>query len=137
MNKYVSDLLSLPQLNNMEKGIPKINFDKTKSLGIEVMNLTELVDNLNKSKNHNPFLVHRIQFYLILMVTKGTYSHFVDFKSYTLVEGSSLFIAKNQVHHFTEEIQACEGFCIIFLSSFSDKDYFLPDVLKLNRLFNY
>lgn len=121
----------------MEREIPKIDFDSNQSLRIEVMNFAQIFGKLNQSKDHNPFAPHKIEFYLILIVTKKSYSHFVDFKSYTLVEGSALFIAKNQVHYFTKELLEAEGVCIVFSSLFMDKYHFLSDNLKLNRLFNY
>ena len=121
----------------MEKEIPKVLFNKRESLDIEVMTFTELFAKINPLKNHNPFAAHKIQFYLILIVTKNSYNHFVDFKSYKLNEGSALFIAKNQVHYFTKELQQADGFCIIFSSLFMDQFYFLSDSSKLNRLFNY
>lgn len=121
----------------MEKEIPKILFNRYKSLDIEVMKLSQLASKLNDSIGHNPFAAHKIEFYLILIITKGFYSHFVDFKSYRLTEGSALFIAKNQVHHFTKELLEAEGFSVVFSSSFMDKYHFLSDNLKLNRLFNY
>ena len=121
----------------MEKEIPKIPFKESQSLDIEVMNFAQLVDKLNQSKNHNSFAPHKIEFYLILILTKNSYSHFVDFKSYQLKTGSALFIAKNQVHHFTKGLEKADGFCIIFNSLFRDKHYFLSSNLKLNRLFNY
>lgn len=121
----------------MEKELPKVNFNQSKDHGIEVMTFEQLYEKLNKSKNHDPFDIHKIEFYLILVVTKNSYSHFVDFKSYKLTKGSTLFIAKNQVHHFTKELQEAEGFCIVFNHLFVDKHYFLSGILKLNRLFNY
>lgn len=121
----------------MEKELPKVNFNQNKDHGIEVMTFEQLYEKLNKSKNHDPFDIHKIEFYLILVVTKNSYSHFVDFKSYKLTKGSTLFIAKNQVHHFTKELQEAEGFCIVFNHLFVDKHYFLSGILKLNRLFNY
>lgn len=121
----------------MEKVIPKISFRKDQILDIEVLNFSQLYDKLAKTKTHNPFAVHKIEFFLILVLTKKSYSHFVDFNSYTLVEGSALFIAKNQVHHFTESIKKAEGYCIIFNGLFSDKHNFLFGNMKLNRVFNY
>lgn len=123
--------------HNMENEIPKIFFDRYKGLDIEVMNFAQLFNKLSLSKDHNPFAIHRIEFYLILVITKNSYSHFIDFKSYTLEEGSALFVAKNQVHHFTKGIQQAEGFGLVFSSLFIDKYRFLSDNLKLNRLFNY
>lgn len=82
----------------MDLEIPKIFFDKRESLDIEVLTFKQLGKKLSHSKNHDPFVAHKIEFFLILIITKNSYSHFVDFKSYTLKEGSALFIAKNQVH---------------------------------------
>jgi len=121
----------------MEKEIPKIAYNKDKKLDIEVMTFAQLFSSLNQSKDHNPYAVHRIKFYLVLIVTKNSYAHFVDFRSYQLTKGSALFIAENQVHYFTKELQEADGFCIVFNSQFMDKYYFLSDNHKLSRLFNY
>ncbi|MFK7908849.1 MAG: helix-turn-helix domain-containing protein [Chitinophagales bacterium] len=122
----------------MEKEIPKIHFNKNQSLGIEVMNFAQLRNKLLvQSKDHDPFSPHRLKFFLVLVITKNTYSHFVDFKSYKLLKGSALFVAKNQVHHFTKELLTADGFCIVFDSLFVGKDYFLSGNLKFNKLYNY
>ncbi len=122
----------------MEKEIPKIHFNKSQSLGIEVMNFAQLRNKLLvQSKDHDPFSAHRLKFFLVLVVTKNAYSHFVDFKSYKLLKGSALFVAKNQVHHFTKELLTADGFCIVFDSLFVGKDYFLSGNLKFNKLYNY
>jgi AraC family transcriptional regulator, transcriptional activator of pobA len=121
----------------LSKEIPKVDFDKSKDLNIQIMSFDELLANLRKSKDHDPYQLHRIEFFLILINTHGSFSHFVDFKSYRLEKGDAIFIAKNQVHHFSKEIKQCRGFCIIFRNVFSGKEYYLPELLKLNRLFNY
>lgn len=121
----------------LEEDIPKVYFSKHESLLIEVMNVGQLMDKLNHSKDHDPFAIYKIEFYLILVLTKHSYTHFVDFSSYTLTAGSALFVAKNQVHHFNKGLREAEGFCIVFNSVFVDKSYFLANTLKLNRLFNY
>ncbi len=121
----------------MDLEIPKIFFDKRESLDIEVLTFKQLGKKLSHSKNHDPFVAHKIEFFLILIITKNSYSHFVDFKSYTLKEGSALFIAKNQVHYFTKQLHQADGICILFSSSFMEKYYFFSDTFKLNRLFNY
>lgn len=121
----------------MEKELPRIHFDKHTSLDIEVMNFEKLLNKLNQIKNHNPFTPHKIEFYLILIITKNSYTHFVDFNSYELKEGSTLFVAKNQVHHFNKGLEKADGFGVVFNHLFVDKHYFLTDNLRLNRLFNY
>ncbi len=121
----------------MEKKIPLIHFHKRRNLGIEVISFVQLYEKLKELKDHDPFSVHKIEFFLILIVTEHTYSHFVDFTSYQLTKGSALFIAKNQVHYFNEGIRDANGIAIIFSSLFMEKYYLLPDNFKLNRLFNY
>ena len=121
----------------MKKEFPKIHFDEHANLSIEVMDFEQLFGKLQQIKSHNPYTPHKIEFFLILIVTKNTYTHFVDFKSYELSEGSTLFVAKNQVHHFNKGLEEAEGFGIVFSHLFVNKFYFLNDNLRLNRLFNY
>lgn len=121
----------------MKEELPKVLFNKQARLNIEVMDFPKLLRKLAHSRDHDPFSAHKIQFYLILILTDHSYTHFVDFKSYELRKGSVLFVAKNQVHHFNKEIQDAKGFGIVFSNLFVDKHYFLTDSLKLNRLFNY
>jgi len=121
----------------MDKELPKIFFDRNASLDVEVIDFAQLFRKLNDIKDHDPFAAHKIEFYLILIVTRNSYTHFVDFKSYELLEGSALFVAKNQVHHFTQKLSETDGLCMIFSSLFIDERRFLSDNLKLNRLFNY
>ncbi len=121
----------------MNKELPEIYLEKHASINIQVMNFDELFGLLNKAKDHSPYEPHKIKFYLILIVTKGTYSHFIDFKTYDMYEGSALFITKNQVHYFNKELQDCKGYGIVFNQSFVDKHYFLNDNFTMNSLFNY
>ena len=121
----------------MEQEIPKIFFDRSEALGIEVMDFAQLSQKLAPIKGHDPFSMHRIKFFMILIVTQNSYTHFVDFEAYEMTEGSALFVAKNQVHHFTQGLEAAQGYCLVFDHSFLDRRYILPQSQKLNRLFNY
>lgn len=121
----------------MENEIPKINFSKEENLDIEVMNFQELINKLDQTVDHNPFAVHKIEFYLILVVTQNSYTHYVDFKPYQLTKGSALFVAKNQVHHFSETLRQADGYGIVFNNVFIEKNHFLSSKHKFNRLFNY
>ncbi len=121
----------------MKKEIPKIQFKEDQTPRIEVMNFEQMFQKLIRPKKHDSFAPHKIEFYLIIVLSKNIYWHFVDFKLYQLVPGSAIFVAKNQVHHFTEGLQDAEGFCIVFNSLLMNKYHFLSDNIKLNRLFNY
>lgn len=121
----------------MDKKIPKVGFKKDQTLDIEVLSFAELIEKLDQTSDHDPYAVHKIEFYLIIYISKNVYHHFVDFDLYELSEGSALFIAKNQIHHFTKELLDSEGFIIIFNNIFLTNPSFLTDSLKFNRLFNY
>ncbi|MEO1218547.1 MAG: helix-turn-helix domain-containing protein [Bacteroidota bacterium] len=121
----------------MEKELPEISFDKQISLNIEVMNFEQLFGKLAQIRAHDPFAPHKIEFYMILILTENSYSHFVDFNFYNLKEGSTLFVTKNQVHHFTKELAHANGYGVVFNHLFVNKHYFLTDNLRLKRLFNY
>ncbi|WP_298535330.1 hypothetical protein [uncultured Algibacter sp.] len=60
------------------KSLPKIEYKSNKELDIEVMTFAKTQEKLEKTSNHNPFSPHKIQFYLILIITENMYSHYVD-----------------------------------------------------------
>ncbi|WP_066631602.1 helix-turn-helix domain-containing protein [Labilibacter marinus] len=110
---------------------------KNDDLQIEVMTFEEVSSKVKSPKGHDPYAPHKIAFYLIMVVTEGEMKHFVDFKFYTLHKGSVLFVAKNQLHHFTDSFKTAKGYCIILNSAFLEDHYFIPDNIKFNRLYNY
>lgn len=124
-------------MNAIKKEIPKVTCEKDSDLSIEVLNFAQLFEKLQQVKNHNPFSFHKLQFYLILIVTKGTYQHFVDFESYDLQEGSVLFIAENQAQHFTDKISKAEGIAIVFDNAYFEKSCSFSGGNNFHRLFNY
>lgn len=79
---------------------------------------------------------HRIQFYLLLLITKGTGIHRVDFQPYPYDEGSVIFISKEQVHAFDTRSRS-DGIVILFTEQFLNKHVIHSDILFLHRLFNY
>jgi len=100
------------------------------------MDFEQLLHKLDQS-DHDPYSPHILNFYLILVVSENIYTHFVDFKSYTLEKGSTLFVAKNQVHHFNQGLEHAKGYAVVFNHLFVDTHYFLTDNFRLNRLFNF
>lgn len=121
----------------MEKEIPRIQFSENDLPFMEVMSFGQLSLKLDKAAHHNPFKAHKIEFHLILIITKHSYTHFVDFKSYSLAKGSAIFVAKNQVHHFDESLNKANGIGIVIDNELIEKYHFLSENIRLNRLFNY
>jgi AraC-like DNA-binding protein len=117
--------------------IPSISFlitHKTK-IEFEIFTLNTLFSRQDKLKFRldKP---HRVSFYHILFITKGTGNHYIDFRPYRYSEGSMLFISKGQVHAF-EMRPDTDGFLILFTEAFLSKNLIHSDILSFYRLYNY
>ncbi|MDZ8120172.1 AraC family ligand binding domain-containing protein [Pontiella agarivorans] len=51
-------------------------------------------------KNHDPSKPHRVHFNNLILITKGTCIHFVDFHEYPVQPGSIIYVNRNQVQAF-------------------------------------
>jgi AraC-like DNA-binding protein len=117
--------------------IPRISFlitPKTK-IEFEIFTLNALFSRQDKLKFRldKP---HRVSFYHILFITKGTGNHYIDFRPYRYSAGSILFISKGQVHAF-EVRPDTDGFLILFTEAFLSKNLIHSDILSFYRLYNY
>ncbi len=117
--------------------IPNVSFQKKQGDRLEFEILS--IENLRKKRevlDHSPTLPHRLSFYIILVITKGSGTHFIDFKPYPYSENSILTISRGQVHAFDKSMQN-KGFLILFTDSFLSKNMIHSDILSLSRLYNY
>ena len=119
------------------EGIPKISFLKTEKAEIEfeIFRLSSLFSRRDKL-NFSLSKPHRVDFYHILFITKGTGIHYIDFRPYHYTKGSILFISKGQVHAF-EVRPDVDGFMILFTETFLSKNLIHSDILSFYRLYNY
>jgi AraC family transcriptional activator of pobA len=119
------------------KNIPNISFEgKENTKEFEILNLSNLFLRIFTDLNHNPALPHRITFFALLMVTKGTGSHQVDLIEYDLKAGSVLKIAKGQVHAFQNNPKY-DGFLIIFTEDFIINYFSKSSINLISHLYNY
>lgn len=119
------------------KNIPNIAFQNTDNTNeFEIINLSNLFARIFNNENHNPALPHRISFFALLMVTKGTGKHNVDLKEYDLKEGTVLKIAKGQVHAFQNN-PTYEGYLIIFTEDFVLNYFSKSSINLISHLYNY
>jgi len=119
------------------KEIPNIPFFKTSKAEIEFEIFT--LNSLFSRKNKLHFSLdkpHKVEFYHILFITKGTGEHFIDFQKYKYYEGSIFFISKGQVHAF-EVYPDRDGFVILFTEAFLSTNLIHSDILSLSILYNY
>ncbi len=91
------------------------------------------------SHNVRPVLVeipHRINFYTILFISKGSGQHSIDFKTYNYETGDIFFMAKNQVVSFKINKKA-EGFLLFFEEEFLYQNQVQFNELSYSFPFNY
>ena len=122
------------------KDIPKITFkcistEKTK--GFELLNLSDFFARIPEIKlDHDPTRAHRLSFFALLFVTKGTGSHQVDLKEYQLKPGSVLKVAKGQIHAFEPNAQY-EGYLLLFTEDFIINYFSQSSTNLILHLYNY
>ncbi len=116
------------KVNNSDKSIyspmkiPKIKFTPKnhKDIGIEIIELSEIYKRSSAEGLSFMAKPHRIKFHNLLYITQGSGTHFIDFNTYSVQEGSVVFINKNQIHAF-DLINKPQGKVIAFTDEFIDK----------------
>lgn len=101
--------------------IPTIayNHKKSSEKGIEIIELDSLISRAS-SLDHDPSKPHRIDFYLLIFITRGEGKHFIDFNHYPYQQGCFIFINKGQTHAFDLKNNP-SGKVIIFNQAFVDE----------------
>ncbi len=117
--------------------IPNIPFRKPNKdhIEFEIFPLQSLF-NRNKTLSHSIDQPHRLEFFILLFITKGNGKHRIDFKEYSFEENSLIFISKGQVHAFDIQPEV-DGFLILFTEGFLSKNLIHADILSFSRLYNY
>lgn len=106
----------------MQKKIPDISFNHLQGAsGFEIMRLSELFQR-EKFISHKLHQPHRLNFYQMIYVTKGTGSHTVDFYTFDISMGSLIFISPSQVQAF-EEHRSYEGYICLFTEAFINREF--------------
>ena len=122
----------------MKNDIPQIPFQKQDADGLEfeIFPLQELYQRDQGLLDHSISLPHRINFPLIIFITKGKGNHFIDFKKHPFQKGSIIFIAKEQVQSFDLKSDT-EGFIILFTENFIWNTVDFSKSLNYSMLYNY
>ena len=111
-----------------------IPFDRQKNPGIDfdifpIENFYQV-----RGLDHNPEKPHRIEFYLIAIISTGTGKHTIDFKEYEYKPGALLTIRKDQIHCFN--IREAEGYFILFTEEFILSYLENASARKIPEIFN-
>ncbi len=121
------------------KNIPEISFRKNKELqvkGFQLVSMEELMLEIRKPTDHNPFQPHRLSFFAIMIITHGEVHHIVDFEIHTLKKGDVMVISKGQIHAFDESSQY-KGYLVLFTEAFMQKYMAQSTIARINHLYNY
>lgn len=100
---------------------------------IEIIDLGGLAH--KKIRTHDPQSFHKIEFYAILLVSKGQGFHNIDFIDYPICKGSLLTIRKDQIHRFTFH-PSLEGKIILFKEEFLAHFFNQTESLRAAQVFN-
>lgn len=115
--------------------IPRITFrEDLKQNGFDCLNLTDLTSKPIPD-SHHPNLPHRINFFAVMVITKGVVNHQVDFKHYELNTNDCLVISKGQVHSFDPN-SVYEGYLLLFTEEFILKHLSISTHFKVSHLLN-
>jgi AraC-like DNA-binding protein len=97
-----------------DSSIPKYNFNnKSSQLGLEIVPLERILKHSHES-NHK---AHRLNFYQILIFTKGRGVHEVDFEKIAYSENTVIPIAMGQVQRFSDN-ELLDGYAVLFTPDF-------------------
>ncbi|OHD35747.1 MAG: hypothetical protein A2086_12230 [Spirochaetes bacterium GWD1_27_9] len=116
--------------------IPNVNFYKKTypELEFEIMTLDKL-HKRRKNISNKLIKFHRINFFQIIYISKGSGNHFIDFERYDFEAGDLILISDNQIQSFGRNIEN-DGYLILFTENFLIKNMLHRESDSLGRLFN-
>jgi AraC family transcriptional regulator, transcriptional activator of pobA len=99
----------------------------------EVLTLSSL---FSRKLDHSLEQPQRMHFYLIILFTRGTGTHYVDFSPYAYDPQTILFVSRGQVQKFVVNPDA-DGFLLLFTSSFLYHNATTQHILRSLQVFDY
>ena len=119
-------MTSLPEKIKFENNInPNSAFD--------IIKIEELFQ--RKTIDHNIEHLHRVEFFILLLITEGSGYHTVDFIDYKYKKGTLITIRKDQIHKFFKS-KNTKGSLLMFTSEFLISYLEKMEAQKALQLFN-
>lgn len=114
--------------------VNNIKFDLNKNPSIE-FDIFPLEEVLNKNDyDHDPRVLHRVHFYVLLVITAGKGKHTIDFKDHAYGPRSVVTIRKDQIHCFHRS--DAKGFILLFTEEYLLSYLEQSEAQKIVQLFN-
>ena len=100
----------------MKTDFEQVKFRNSKYPGtaFEVLPLEEVLH--RNDMDHNHLALHRIEFYVMILITEGSGEHTIDFRQYPYRKGTILTIRKDQLHSF--HLSEAKGHMLMFTEEF-------------------
>ncbi len=118
----------------MKSKIQEIKFKNT-NVAQSHFDIVKYEDILNKKTfSHNQFQNHRIPFYVLVLMTKGSGVHSVNFDDYEFTDRSVFMLRKDCVHKFYQNNG--EGFLFVFTDEFISYQLNNAESSEIFLLFN-
>ncbi|MEM6343273.1 MAG: helix-turn-helix transcriptional regulator [Bacteroidota bacterium] len=115
--------------------IKRIAFENKKlpASHFDLVRLREVLD--IEYLDHDPTALHRVDFFVLMIITAGEGKHTIDFTDYDYQRGTVLTIRKGQIHKFFRSPQTA-GTLIVFTEEFILGFLRDNDALRSLQLFN-
>lgn len=101
----------------MEEPPARVKFDNKNrpQSTFDLLSLQELFQ--KKITDHNPENLHRVEFFILILITSGEGVHTIDFTKYAYKKGSVLTIRKDQIQKFHKSPKT-QGYLLLFKDDF-------------------
>ncbi len=113
----------------------KVKFDNQSNpdSSFDIIKLEELFE--REGMDHSIEELHRVEFFIILVITDGKGRHTIDFTDYTYKRGTILTVRKDQIQKFHKQ-KNVKGFLLLFTDDFLVTYLEKLEALKSIQLFN-
>lgn len=104
-------------------------------LGFEIVSL-EYLENLRPPEDHNPFELHRLDFFIVLINTGNKLDHQIDFSRISLNNNQIAIIGKGQIHAF-DKVSGFSGKLLLFTEDFLQQHLLPSTVSRVRDMYNH
>jgi AraC-like DNA-binding protein len=119
-------------MTNDRENISKLKIHERGLFEVEIASLHGVFDYI--SEHRELLLSHQIGFFSVIIITKNSGKHFIDFKEYDYQDGTVICIAENRVNKF-QIVHNSDGYVISFASEFFNKSE--NDIKLLNQVLHF
>lgn len=118
----------------MKKEVKQVKFDNRKNpqLKFDMLRLEDLLK--RAGMDHSPMQLHRVNFFMLILITDGEGFHSIDFQDYPYQKHSIFTVRKDQIHRFHHSNSS--GVLLLFTEDFVVSYLERQEAIKTLQLFN-